>query len=126
MGTHAYLGAGGAFTLGDDLHKIMHENKLDALTLDAKLGLPIAKEMPKVNVEQLPSLFDHDVVVVAISNAKHIGRNGIANTRQHKVVACLVVRVWRWVLLLHPLVFQDSRKVTFSHSFVVPPVDSLS
>jgi len=36
------------------------------------LGLEIAEEVPKVYVENLASLCDHDVVVVPIANPQHV------------------------------------------------------
>ena len=42
-----------ALTVGKCMHKVWRKNKLDALSTDTKLGLPVAKEMTKINVKEL-------------------------------------------------------------------------
>ena len=46
--------------------------------------------MAKVNVERLAALGGHDVVRVAISNAKNIGGHTVASTREEESIRCLL------------------------------------
>ena len=61
-----------------DVNKVGREHKRRALALDAKLELDVAEKVAKVNVEKVAVGLHHDVVVVAVSNAKHVRRHTVA------------------------------------------------
>jgi hypothetical protein len=48
-----YLVALLTLAVRQSIHEVRRENELDALALDSKLGLPVAQEVTKINVEQL-------------------------------------------------------------------------
>ena len=53
-------------------------------------NLEIAKEMAEVNVKQLPSLSDHDVVRVTITDAQDVRGNTVACTGQEEGLRCFL------------------------------------
>ena len=44
--------------------------------------LEVPQEMPEVDVEQLSTLSDHDVVGVPVSDAQDVGGHTVAGTRE--------------------------------------------
>ena len=48
--------------------------------LDVPKHLSVSQYLPVVNMEHVASGGDHDVVVVAVSNAQHIGGHTVAST----------------------------------------------
>ena len=58
--------------------KIGSQYKRCTLTLDAKLGLEVAKKVAKVDVKEMTILGEHDVVVMPIADPEHIGSNAVA------------------------------------------------
>ena len=51
--------------------------------------LSITEELAEINVEHMARVFDHDVVVMAISNTENICGHTVASTGGHKVVHSL-------------------------------------
>jgi hypothetical protein len=58
------------------LRNINQERRLNA-PLDAIFPFEVPEEVPEVNVEQLSGPLEHDVVIVAIPDTHHKGRNTI-------------------------------------------------
>ena len=54
------------------------------------IDLKVAKEVSEVNVEELPTLGDHDVIRVTVSNTQDIRSNTVTSTRQTERLRCLL------------------------------------
>ena len=54
--------------------------------LDEPGVLEVAQEVPKVDVEQLTVLCNHDVVIVPVANAQYERGDAVPSTTAHKVV----------------------------------------
>ena len=62
-------------------HNICHFGKKDewcAFTIESKFGFEVPQKVAEVNVEEVPSLFNHDVVCVTVANTKHERGNAVA------------------------------------------------
>lgn len=48
--------------------------------------LRVAQELSEVDVEEMPALLDHDVVVVTVADAQHVRHDGVAGAGVSKVL----------------------------------------
>ena len=92
----------------DDLDKHLWEEHGTALPQHAHprkmLSLEVAHHVAKVDVEELPVRPQHNVVVVAVSDAKDEHGDCVASAREHKVVQSLLQLRFLWVLTPQPVV----------------------
>ena len=58
------------------------KNERGFLALDAKLRLVIPKEVTEIDVEKVSVLFEHDVIVVAVTDAKGVSPNAVTSARR--------------------------------------------
>ena len=65
----------------------------ESVPLDTAKHLSVPQYLPKVNVEHVPCLLHHDVVVMAITYAQYVRGNAVASTRVHEVIHCLYTAV---------------------------------
>ena len=52
--------------------------------------LEVPQKVSEVNMEQLASLSDHDVVRVTIANPQDVGSNTVTSTREEERLRCLL------------------------------------
>ena len=64
----------------DDL-KVMSQHKRYSFSPHTKFDLKVTKEVSIVNMEELATFCDHDVVRVTVSNTQHICSNTVTSTR---------------------------------------------
>lgn len=91
-----------------DIHEIWRQHKGSTFPLDAKLALDVAQKVTKINVyacvnlsvvqkmqmndtKELAVLGDHDIVIVTVTNPKHIGGNAVARATLREIVNGLKV-----------------------------------
>ena len=51
----------------------------------------VAKDEAKVNVEEVATLLDHDVIVMPVSDAQHIGHHAVSGTGYGKHISRLLL-----------------------------------
>lgn len=73
-----------------DLGHVLCEDERRPLPLVPVLGLEVSQEVSEIDVEQPAVLGHHDVVVVSISDAKHVRGNGVARAAHGEVLQRLV------------------------------------
>lgn len=56
---------------------------------DVPKHLCVSQELPKVNVEHVPAVLQHDVVIVAVTDSKDVGGNTATSTGVDEVFHCL-------------------------------------
>lgn len=64
----------------DDICHVGCENKRHTISLDGSKHLSIAEDATKVNMEHVSSLADHDIVIVTVTDTKHIGGHAVTST----------------------------------------------
>lgn len=70
----------------NDLNKFTWKNHWGSLTPEAKFSLDVPHDMTKVDMKKLPTLLDHDVVVVPVPDAEHVHGHRVPSAGQHEVV----------------------------------------
>lgn len=68
----------------------MRQDEGLSLPPDAKLFFEVAKDMPKVDVEKLAILHNHNVVRVTVSYSQDVGGHTVPSTGQSELMDCLV------------------------------------
>ncbi len=76
--------------LVDDDLKVVSQHERYPLSPNTKLHLEVAQEVPKVNMEQLSAVGDHDVVGVAVPYAEDISGHTVACTGETERLGCLL------------------------------------
>ena len=79
----------GKVLVDDDL-KVLREDKWHSLPPHAKLHFKVPQKVTKVDVDQLSSLRDEDVVRVTVSNAQHVRGHTVASTGEAECLCSLV------------------------------------
>lgn len=71
---------GFGLTFGDDVLKVMSQNKRDPFTPNAKLFFEVTQDVTEIDVEHLAVLLDHNVVRVSVSYTEHVSGDAVAST----------------------------------------------
>lgn len=65
----------------DHVYHVRREDEGSAITFEVSEHLSVAQELAEIDVEQMARLFNHDVVVVAVTDAQEVGYNAVTCTR---------------------------------------------
>lgn len=80
-----------AFQEHDALHAV-GEDEGCSFTLHAVLALEVAKNVPKIDVEELGGFGDHEIVVVAIAEAKDVAGDAVCGGGDHEAPGATLER----------------------------------
>ena len=69
----------------DDVSHVGGEHERRAVALDAAEHLRVAEKLAEVDVEEVAAVRHHDVVVVPVADAEHVGGHAVACTRSREV-----------------------------------------
>lgn len=61
------------------------EHERSSFSLDTEFALEMAKEVTKIDVEQITSICQHDVIRVSVSNSQNISCHTISSTRSDEI-----------------------------------------
>lgn len=86
------------FDPAHDIQEVRCEDEGYTLPFHAKEMLLVSQDVAKVNVEKVPLICDHDVVVVPIAYTQDVSGHTVTSTGLYKLVYSLVVYFLEWTL----------------------------
>lgn len=75
--------------VNDDL-KVTGKDKRNPLSPHAKFDFEVSQKVAKINMEELSIFFDHNVVWMAVTNAKNICGHTVASTWETECLSGLL------------------------------------
>lgn len=75
----------------DDVGHVGGEYERRAVPLDITKLLSVPKELAKIDMEEVAGGLEHDVVIVAVADAKHIRGDAVPGARVCEVLNCSLV-----------------------------------
>ena len=70
------------------VNEVMREHEGLVLSLEAKLLLEVAEDVPEINMKQLPVLHNHDVVRVSVRNTCKKKKSSIDHKKKGQIGSC--------------------------------------
>lgn len=73
-------------TTVDDISHVRSQNEWCTVPFEITKHLCITEEFPEINMEKVARGFDHNIIIMSITNAENVGGHAIAGAGSREIV----------------------------------------